>query len=230
MEQEKKEFTMTAFEILAELARIGKLIELPSQQSSIAITIGKEDKRRFVTKDGSFPFNHNDANELKAIFQRRLDLFHRREILRSALVQSNAVTKITVGGNQYTIAEAIELRRMLPHYKAMVQQVRNAQAAGLRGVAELNKKCEDKINAMTAATRTELGNDPECEAFIVRRAQVIRNEFEAELFDPANSITVADAMEQKVIEIESELDSAINISNVQTVVKITDWPYLVKAK
>ena len=46
----------------------------------------------------------------KASWDKVMDLLRRREAIKRAVVLSNAVTKITVGGKSYTVAEAIELK------------------------------------------------------------------------------------------------------------------------
>ena len=46
----------------------------------------------------------------RANYDRVVDLIARREAIKRAVVLSNAMTKVTVGGIEYTVAEAIEMK------------------------------------------------------------------------------------------------------------------------
>lgn len=228
MEQAK--VTMTVFEVLAEIARINQKLETQLRYSSVAVIVGQGDKRRFVTSDGTIPYTEENSKELASAFQSRLDLLKRREMLKAALVQSNATTFITLAGEQYSIAQAIEMRKMLPQYKSLITLARNGYSQALRHVTELNVKCDDKIEAASIVARKEFVDLPEIDAIIARRTQAIEAEHRASVLDPANANGVADKLEMLVIDIESNLDSLINISNVQTLVEIVDRGYLVKVR
>ena len=48
--------------------------------------------------------------ECKAAYQSISDLISRRNAIKCAVVLSNATTKVTIGGKEYTVAEAIEMK------------------------------------------------------------------------------------------------------------------------
>ena len=73
--------------------------------------------------DGIFVFANKHSNarvsgmliaayceEIKSDYQRVNDLIARRNALKKAVVLSNASTVVTVGGVEYTVAEAIEMK------------------------------------------------------------------------------------------------------------------------
>ena len=50
------------------------------------------------------------ATSVRSNYDKISDLIRRREAIKRAVVLSNAVTRVTVGGAEYTVAEAIELK------------------------------------------------------------------------------------------------------------------------
>lgn len=126
MEQAK--VTMTVFEALAEIARINQKLETQlryscrrSYRRSRRQASRQLPTARFRTEENS--------KELASAFQSRLDLLKRREMLKAALVQSNATTFITLAGEQYRALRAIEMRKMLPQHKSLITLARNGYSS-----------------------------------------------------------------------------------------------------
>ena len=50
------------------------------------------------------------CNSVKDGYKSAMDLIKRRQAIKTAVVKSNATTTVVIGGNTYTIAEAIEMK------------------------------------------------------------------------------------------------------------------------
>ena len=74
-------------------------------------------------RSGAFVFANKHANakvsgksvpdyceEVKSAYQSACDLIARRDAIKRAVTLSNATTKVQIGGREYTIAEAIEMK------------------------------------------------------------------------------------------------------------------------
>ena len=89
------------------------LCELKTLDARITKSIG-ETEYVFANKHSNDKVNGMTVaaycDEIKSGYQRVTDLIKRRDAIKRAVVLSNAVTKVTVGGKEYTVAEAIEMK------------------------------------------------------------------------------------------------------------------------
>ena len=89
------------------------LCELKTLDARITKCIG-ETEYVFANKHSNDKVNGMTVaaycDEIKSGYQRVTDLIRRRDAIKRAVVLSNAVTKVTVGGKEYTVAEAIEMK------------------------------------------------------------------------------------------------------------------------
>lgn len=89
------------------------LCELKTLDARITKCIG-ETEYVFANKHSNDKVNGMTVaaycDEIKSGYQRVTDLIKRRDAIKRAVVLSNAVTKVTVGGKEYTVAEAIEMK------------------------------------------------------------------------------------------------------------------------
>ena len=60
----------------------------------------------------------------------------RRDAIKRAVVASNAVTEVTIGGNRYTVADAVELRRHGLSYRRTLLQAMTLQLKRVRSTIE----------------------------------------------------------------------------------------------
>ena len=96
--------TMTIHKALCELktldSRIKKAIE-----GSVFVFANKHSNAKVSGKTISAY-----SDEVKSAYQSACDLIARRDAITRAVTLSNATTKVTIGGQEYTIAEAIEMK------------------------------------------------------------------------------------------------------------------------
>lgn len=97
--------TMTIHKALCELktldSRIKKAIE-----GSVFVFANKHSNAKVSGKTISAY-----SDEVKSAYQSACDLIARRDAIKRAVTLSNATTKVTIGGQEYTIAEAIEMKK-----------------------------------------------------------------------------------------------------------------------
>ena len=83
----------------------------------------------------------------RANYDKACDLMRRREAIKRAVVLSNATTKVTVGGVEYTVAEAIEMKN---HGLDGKRQMRDLIAFQIRmaenNIESVNQEAERKAD------------------------------------------------------------------------------------
>ena len=95
---------MTIHEALSELKVIGKRID-KEINGVVFVTANKHSN----TKIGGKTIEEFSDN-IKSKYQKITDLIKRRTAIKKAVVKSNAVTDVTIGGETMTVAEAIEYK------------------------------------------------------------------------------------------------------------------------
>lgn len=158
-------------------------------------------------------------------FQSITDLIARRDAIKRAVVLSNATTKVTVCGKEYTVAEAIdmknnsiELRRVLENrmnsqYREAVFQVEQNSGKALEERAE--RYIQGVISAQPKDSKMSVSN----EGIVALRDQYIKNN-EFVLIDPIGVAKYLQDSEDSNAGFLTEIDSALSVSNALTIITI----------
>lgn len=178
-----------------------------------------------ANKHSNDKINGIDITEYKKLMQGRYDkvvnLIDRRKALKKAVTLSNAVTKVTINGNEYTVAEAIEMRNSgILHEdtlcKFMEEQYKKALAEiKTRNEGELEERAEDYVKAMFGQKE---GKANTAEAEKLRKEFIANNSYE--LLDPLKINEKIEALEKNISDFMSEVDAALSTSNALTEITI----------
>lgn len=164
-------------------------------------------------------------NSMKSDFQKVSDLIARRNAIKKAVVASNAVTKVKVGDNEYTVATAIEMKNHGMEFKNTFKKCLEAQYAVAKNELDKNsgdpleKRAENYVLSVIQAQPKDSKMAVDSEAMKNLRAQYIKDN----TYDIIDPIGVKDAIEQLDNEISSfitEVDAALSVSNALTVLDI----------
>ena len=108
----KKRITVT--EGLVELKLYGKKINKAVDDGKFVYAVKKSDKQvAHMSKEEA-------SSKIEASYQSVTDLIKNRNALKSAIVQSNAVTMVKVGDKVMTVAEAIERKSSIEYEKDLL--------------------------------------------------------------------------------------------------------------
>lgn len=164
-------------------------------------------------------------NSMKSDFQKVSDLIARRNAIKKAVVASNAVTKVKVGDNEYTVATAIEMKNHGMEFKDTFKKRLETQYAVAKNELDKNsgdpleKRAENYVLSVIQAQPKDSKMAVDSEAMKNLRAQYIKDN----TYDIIDPIGVKDAIEQLDNEISSfitEVDAALSCSNALTVLDI----------
>lgn len=210
--------TMTVHKALAELKIIDDRID-----SAISNVL-------FITavKNGTKKINGVDVESYKetvrSSYQKANDLINRRNAIKRAVVMSNAVTKVTVAGVEYTVAEAIDMKNhgldgMKMMLNTMVRQHRDA-------TYNFNKHSGDalelKANEYVMNILGSQGNASD--KTDVKQVQALHDSYVANnefvMIDPIDIEKKIEDIRNRIVEFETDVDAALSVSNAVTTIDI----------
>lgn len=146
-------------------------------------------------------------------------LINRRNAMKRAVVLSNAVTKVEIGGVEYTVAEAIEMNN---HGMENLVDLRNClreQYSSVKRMVEsengdkLVKACENYIQA-TFGTKEKI-NNPDIE--MAQKVYMTNN-----TYDIVTGLDIEEVIKEltdRIDTFKAEVDSALSVSNALTVIE-----------
>lgn len=155
--------------------------------------------------------------QIQGSYDKVSDLIKRRNTIKRAVVLSNANTKVTVAGVEYTVAEAIEMKNTGTQYKRDFNNVLSKQYAEVIRITEkengetLQQKAENYVVGLYGSKEGKTSTE---EIENTRKQFIDNNTFE--LIDPIKVREKIDALEKEISEFESEVDAALSVSNAVT--------------
>lgn len=152
-------------------------------------------------------------------FQSVNDLIERKTRIKSAIVDANGKTSVTVGGKPMSIADAINFKAVIKFKKALIESLRAKHRAS---VAALNKN-NDIVNAnvqriLEATFGKENVKAGSNDVDAVRTPYMESNEFH--LFDPLKVDATIETLEKEVADFEADIDATLSEINAVTFIEI----------
>lgn len=161
--------------------------------------------------------------DIDSNYQKVTDLINRRNAMKRAIVLSNAVTKVTVGDKEYTVAEAIDMKNhgmdaikvllcdMTYQYNDAVREFNNNSGDVL----------EDKANQYVMNILKSQGDSTDKadakQVQALHDSYVANNEFI--MIDPLDIAKKIEEINDMIDEFNTEIDSALSVSNAITVIE-----------
>lgn len=162
--------------------------------------------------------------KMKASHQKVTDLINRRNALKRAVVLSNATTKIKIGNDEYTVAEAIEMKNHGMEFKTnymrmIASQNLSAQADINRNSGEaIEKRAEQYVLSVIQAQPKDAKMAIDSDAMQALRKDYIKNNT-YDLIDPLKVNDIIEKMTDEINEFNTEVDAALSVSNALTVIE-----------
>lgn len=208
--------TMSVHQALAELktldARISKAI------NSLDCVAAKKHSSAQVNGISVESYEKN----AKAAYNRAADLINRRNMIKRAVVLSNAMTKVTVVGTEYTVAEAIDMKNHgMEKLRSLMETINASYISAQRtcnsnnGI-NLEARADDYIKSLYGASDSKTQSE---EIEKARNTFVENQTFE--LVDPLNVEKIVEKLNDRIDAFMTEVDSALSVSNAITNITIT---------
>lgn len=211
----KKEITVT--KALSDLNVLTGRIEKETDKLTVLST---KLKSKNVLKDKNT--NVDDfKNEVKANYQSILDLIKNRDIIKSAIILSNAKTKVMIAGKEYTVAEAIDKKNRIALETDLLMKLKSEFVTKSKQVTNFNDKLETQIDK---EREIMLSGDNAKNKDIVKTAEELatakRESNSVELVDPLNIEKVINELEDSIMSFKAEVDQQLSVSNAITLIEI----------
>ena len=206
---------MTIHKALCELKIIGDRIY--KEQNSMPFVFVNEQANKKV-QGVNLP---EYIKLIESAHQSTVDLIARRDAIKRAVVLSNATTTVMVGGKQYTVAEAIEMKNHgLEFYKKLLQkmvfEMRNAKTnAETANGKNLEARADGYIRNLYGATDMKSLTQEATE----EREKFIK-QHTSELVDPLKLDTKIAELEKFIYEFSIDVDAVLSTSNAVTEIEI----------
>ena len=208
---------MTVHKALCELKMLDKRIN----ESIMSAEFCRANKHSNVKIDGGTIAEYEAAAVSK--YQSTMDMIIRRDAIKRAVVASNAVTEVTIGGNRYTVADVVELRRHGLSYRRTLLQAMTLQLKRVRSTIE-QKNGEELTRAADKMVEVYYGRQTDVKA-ITEEMKATREKFiednTYELLDPIRAENRIRELDREITAFETEVDSALSVSNAVTEITVS---------
>lgn len=207
--------TMTIHKALAEL----KVLE-----SRIMKTVG-DGTYCVANKHSNEKINGVSVEDYKKVMQgaydKAIDLIDRYKAIKKAVTLSNAKTVVTVGNEEYTVAEAIWMKNHGVEFDELLlyelrEQYNKAQAKILKQNGnDLEQRAEQYVVGIYGSKEGKTNTDD----FEKTKQDFITSQT-FELVDPIGILEKIEVLEEKISTFKAEVDAALSTSNALTVIEV----------
>ena len=159
-------------------------------------------------------------NQKQLINQSIIDLISNRNALKSAIIKSNATTKVTINNKTMTVAEAIERKKSIQYEETLLKEMKN-QYENAKSIIKIeNRKVNAKVSELLAALIGKDTSDKKTNELqeTIEKAYIDKNEYEL-----TDSISISKKIEELETEIENfkaAADTSLVISNSTTTIEV----------
>ncbi|MCM1500684.1 MAG: hypothetical protein NC124_19655 [Clostridium sp.] len=151
---------------------------------------------------------------IQGYYDKATDLIKRRNAIKRAVVLSNATTKVTINGLEYTVAEAIEMKNHGVEFDEKMLDVLNkqynkAQSEILKQNGDdLEKRAEQYVIGIYGSKEGKTNTD---DFEKTKKDFITANSYE--LIDPIKILDKINALEESIASFKAEVDAALSVSN-----------------
>ena len=209
---------MSVTRALAELKRLDDRLDRMATDQSIfvSVAVGQGDKQKVL---GVSDTVQNVVSQIQSNRDRVNSMIEMRAKIKSAVVASNAATKVKLGAREMTVAEAIELKKSIDVKRNMLITYR-------RQVIQANALVRSQNATLDAQIETNLatiyGNDKgKVDASMFEAiAKPQREQKEASLIDPIKINDLIKSLDEEISLVDTELDFTLSEINAKTEIEV----------
>ncbi len=207
--------TITVTEGLTELKLLDARIDKAIVNANFCGAAKKSSDRIGAVSKETF------KDRCKADFQSATDLIKNHAELKSKIVLSNAITKITVNGVEMTRAEGIERKNSIEYEQNLLRKMKLDYAAATTLVDKENKKVDEKVDSLLT---TLVGKDSAKKLTAEEQDAVVkpyRLQNEYEFVDQIGLYDKIQKLEADIDGFLSNIDSQLTLSNATTFIEVS---------
>lgn len=212
--------TMTVHKGLSELKILDKKIAAEIAEAKFCISAKVSAKKI----EGMTPDEYSKSTE--ADYNRICDLISRRDAIKRAISKSNAETKVTINGEEYTVAEAIYMNQSgIALKQSLLQKMKSRYNIAITEIERNNIQVSAKADEFAkdyANEKSDKSARPDMTSEDIR--SIHDDYYERNRYDLLTGLD----MKKKIRDLgdwidafKSEVDSALSVSNAITMITVT---------
>ena len=152
-------------------------------------------------------------------FARLEGMIRRRDLIKTLILESNLVARVTVAGREMSVAQAIEFKNTI-EYKSRLLEVLKRQRKTVLAEQEAHKvrlqtKIDDNIKIICGKEKPDA-------SVIATVTDGVTKSDPIEVFDPLNLEVLIRTMEEDVLNFRANVDFALSESNATTQITIPE--------
>jgi len=199
---------ITVTRALAELKHLDKRIKKQIDAGNFIVLITKANKHSINQDD----FTRNS----KADYQSVTDLVLRYNQIKSAIIQSNAVTKVKLGHRTYSVADVIERRQSLPLTRAILDRLRVQRDLVKRTQEANNSQMEMELQKLLETQFSGTGASKSHSSDIESISNAFRESKKSVILDPLQIDQEIARLTAEIEQFDHEANFVLSESNAMT--------------
>lgn len=211
---------MKQITVTKALSDVKVLTDRIEKETGNLSVLGIKLKSKNVLKDKNVSVE-DFAQEVKSKYQSVLDLIKNRDVIKSAIILSNAKTKVIIAGKEYTVAEAIDKKNRIELETDLLSCISSEYASKTKKVIDFNNKLEAQIDK---EREIMLSGDNAKNKDIVATAEELakakRENNSVELVDSLNVEKLITELSNDIELFRAEVDQQLSISNATTLIEV----------
>ena len=156
--------------------------------------------------------------DAQASYQSYRDLLNRYNNIKAAIVLSNASTRVSIAGTEYTVADAVERKKTIEMEKNMLHQMQ-MQYDKVKNDYDSHTSSENA--RVERLIQTELGKDSKTNVEVITQlSETFLAQNRAEIVDPLNLAKEIAVLNKTIEDFETKVDWVLSESNGRTTITV----------
>jgi hypothetical protein len=195
------------------------LVELKTLDARINKITGSTQWIIFKTKNKNSNFSEEEFKKTTlSEFQSLNDLITRRDKVKNAIVKSNSVTEVEVGGVKMTVSQAIEYKKTIEYKKKLLGELKRQRQMVTIEFESHKQRVQNKIDENI---KVICGKDSKPDETVIKSvSEGISKGDPIEIFDPVGLDKVIKEMETSIEDFVANVDYVLSESNALTTIVV----------
>ena len=195
------------------------LVELKTLDSRISKITNSTQWIVYKTKNRNSNFTEEEFKKSTlSEFQSLNDLITRRDKVKNAIMKSNSVTEVEVGGTKMTVAQAIEYKKTIEYRKKLLGELKKQRQSVTIEFESHKQRVQNKIDENI---KVICGKDSKPDETVIKSvSEGISKGDPIEIFDPLGLDKVIKEMETSVEDFVANVDYVLSESNALTTITV----------
>lgn len=156
---------------------------------------------------------------MQASFDKVIGLINYRNKLKAAVVHSNSITRVLIGGKRMSVAEAIERKASIQLEQNLLTKLKNQYSKAVSIVAVNNDALPEKLEAYLINILGSKDKHSPDEVKLHTDTFLKRNEWE--VLDPISVKKAIEKLEEGIEEFTTDVDAVLSESNATTYIEVS---------